>query len=307
MPALRLAALILFVTPIAACAQTPSDDDRRARIAENLQFRFEQLQGVPVEVVELGDSDVPGMDIGTLMIAGQNQMRFLVTEDDTQLFLLAAEPVDVSMTGADLEAQRAEMAQAESREARQRHAQLMALSRQAPSLGPDDAPVTVIEFSDFQCPFCARVVPTVKELLARYPEQVRVVFLDFPLNMHPWAEPAAIAAGCAARQSNAAFWSLHDYYFEAQGDITTANVIANSRRHLADTGINMEQWEVCATDQDSDAYTEVQARMRMSMNTAQSLGATGTPAFFINGRFLSGAQPIETFEEVVEQALADLD
>ncbi|NNE69876.1 MAG: thioredoxin domain-containing protein [Rhodothermales bacterium] len=232
-------------------------------------------------------------------------MRFLVTDDDTQLFLLAADPVDVSMTDAELAEERAQLAQAASSQARDRHAQLLSLSQDAPSLGPAAAPVTIIEFSDFQCPFCARVVPTVKELLAKYPDQVRLVFMDFPLNIHDWAEPAAIAAGCTARQSNDAFWALHDYYFANQDAITADNVIERSRSTSADFDLDMNLWDTCATDSMSEVHQLVRGRMQMAMRVAQSFGASGTPTFFVNGRFISGAQPLEAFEELVQQALVD--
>lgn len=301
--AVGLALLTTLVFPATADAQ--DSPERRVRIAENLKLRFEQLREATVVVVELGESGVVGMNIGTLVINGQNQMRFLVTDDDTRLFLLAAEAVDVSMSAEELAAENARLESQQTIQARQRHTQLLAMSQSAPSLGPDDASVTIIEFSDFQCPFCARVLPTVKQLLANYPDEVRLVFMDLPLSIHPWAEPAAIAAGCAAGQSDDAFWSLHDHYFDNQADITPENVIDQSRLAIVDSGINMEEWESCAADPDSQGYLEVQARIQFSMRTAQSLGANGTPAFFINGRFISGNQPLADFETLVQQALAD--
>lgn len=298
---LLLAATLLAPTNL----QAQDSQERRDRIAENLKYRFEQLRDASVAVVALSDAGIPGMSMGTLMINGQNQMRFLVNADDTSLFLLAADPVDVSMTEEELAAERERIAQAGAVEAQERHAQLLALSQGAPSLGPDDAPVTIVEFSDFQCPFCARVVPTIKELLAKYPDQVRLVFMDFPLNIHPWAEPAAIAAGCVAGQSNEAFWNLHDYYFENQEDITPENVIDRSRSVILEHDVNSEEWETCARDPASEVHSLIRGRMQMSMRVAQSFGASGTPTFFINGRFISGAQPLEALEELVQQALAD--
>ena len=298
-----LALLTTLISPLSADAQ--DSPERRVRIAENLKFRFEQLRESSVSVVELGVSAVDGMDLGTLVINGQSQMRFLITDDDKQLFLLAAEPVDVSMSAAELAAESARLLSQQAIQEQQTHAQLLAISQNAPSLGPDDASVTIIEFSDFQCPFCARVLPTVKQLLANYPDDVRLVFMDLPLNIHPWAEPAAIAAGCAARQSNDAFWTWHDHYFDRQADITPENVINQSRGALANAGINMEEWESCAADVNSPGYHEVQARVQFSMRTAQSLGANGTPAFFINGRFISGNQPLADFDALIQSALTD--
>ncbi|MFT4604026.1 MAG: protein-disulfide isomerase [Rhodothermales bacterium] len=296
-----LALLAAFAGPLTAVAQ--DSPERRVRIAENLKFRFEQLRDASVEVIELGQADVAGMALGTVVINSQNRMRFLVTDDDSQLFMLAAEAVDVSLSASELAEELKRLDSQQAVQAQQVHAQLLALSQNAPSLGPDDAAVTIIEFSDFQCPFCARVLPTVKQLLANYPDDVRLVFMDLPLNMHPWAEPAAIAGGCAAKQSETAFWSLHDHYFDNQADITAENVIDQSRRAVADSGINMEEWETCAVDTASEEHSEVKARMQFSMRTAQSLGANGTPAFFINGRFISGNLPLADFDAVVQEAL----
>lgn len=300
-----LLALILIFPACSAQARQTAEQARRARIAENLKFQFEQLREAQVTVTELEDAGIAGMDIGTLVIDNQNRLRFLVTRDDRQLFLLAADPVDVSKTREELEEELAQRGQAERDQARQRHAELLAASAGAPSRGPADAPVTIVEFSDFQCPFCARVVPTVEQVLEKYPDQVRLVFMHLPLSMHPWAEPAAVAAGCAARQSTDAFWSLHDFYFGNQDSVSPQNVMAVSRAQLDGAGLDLAQWNTCATDTTSVPHQEVLARVRASAAMAQQYGATGTPAFFINGRFVSGAQPLELFDEVIGQALSE--
>jgi len=173
------------------------------------------------------------------------------------------------------------------------------------SRGPDDAPVTIFEFSDFQCPYCARGFDTVEELLQRYPEEIRFVYLHYPLSNHNWAKPAAIASICAANQDDEAFWPLHDSYFRNQGDITPETVIEDSRRHLEGTGIDLDLWQTCALDMESADYLYAEAKVEASMEAAErDFGVTGTPAFFINGQRLSGAHPIETFEEIVQELLA---
>ncbi|MBT8401699.1 MAG: DsbA family protein [Rhodothermia bacterium] len=298
---------LMLIAPLAASAQPAgtngADADRRAQISENLQFRFEQLREAQVVVTELGEADVAGFDIGTVVINGRNAMRFLVTKDNTQLYLLAADPVDVSMTKSEVAAEFDRLEREALAEARQRHQQLKVLSKGKPSLGKSSAPVTIVEFSDFECPYCARVVPTVKELLEKYPDDVRIVFMHLPLDMHPWAEPAAVAATCAAQESNDAFWSLHDFYFENQGSIETDNVIDMSRSHLEGTEVDLVAWAECAGNSESTAYKEALSAVRASSETAKKYGATGTPAFFVNGRFLSGAQPLSAFEEIIEEIL----
>ncbi|MFT5145023.1 MAG: protein-disulfide isomerase [Rhodothermales bacterium] len=306
-PIILLLAVFVLVGCASPSAQAQEADaaSRKARIVENLKVRFAQLADASLQIMQLEDAGIPGMDIGTLLINNQNQARFLVTRDDTRLYMLAADAVDVSQTRAELEGAIARSALQEAAAARQRHVQLMALADGAPSLGPDSAPVTIVEFSDFQCPFCARATPTVKQLLAKYPEDVRLVFLDLPLNIHPWAEQAAVAGGCAARQSDAAFWSLHDYYFDNQAQIKPENVVQMTRDHVGTLSLDMDEWESCAVDTGSASYAEVLAKVRAHTATAQSLGITGTPAFFINGVLLSGAQPLEAFEAVVQQALSE--
>jgi protein-disulfide isomerase len=301
---MRILTFAILSTVLVQCSLAQSTDElRRQRIADNLQLRFEQLRGVPIRVTDLTDAGVAGFDLGTLLIDNQNQMRFLVTKDDTHLYLLAADAVDVSQTSEEIAAERERQARAEAVAADARHQQLLALIPGAPSLGNPDAPVTIVEFSDFQCPYCARVVPTVKELLERHPQEVRLVYMHLPLGIHPWAETAAIAAECVVRQSNEAFWQLHDYYFEAQGDITPENIAALTRDRLAETSVDLEQWDTCSSDATSAAHAEVAARVRMSVETASGLGANGTPAFFINGLFMSGAQPLSDFEALVQQAM----
>lgn len=301
-----LICLMLLATHSASAqsaATNGADADRREQISENLRFRFEQLREAQVVVTELGDADVAGFDLGTVVINGRNAMRFLVTKDNTQLYLLAADPVDVSMTKSEVAAEFGRLEREALAAARQRHQQLTVLAKGWPSMGKSSAPVTIVEFSDFECPYCARVVPTVKQLLEKYPDDVRIVFMHLPLAIHPWAEPAAVAATCAARESNDAFWSLHDFYFENQASIETDNLIDMSRSHLEGTGVDLASWTDCASNTESTTYKEALSSVRSSSETAKKYGATGTPAFFVNGRFLSGAQPLSAFEEIIEEVL----
>ena len=161
------------------------------------------------------------------------------------------------------------------------------------ALGPESAPVTIVEFSDFQCPYCSRVVPTLKELAARYPEQVRIVFRHLPLDFHAQARGAAQASICAGQQGQ--FWEYHDLLF--------ANQRAMGRDQLSSyatgLGLDMELFESCMTAPETDALVAA------DLEAAERLGATGTPAFFINGIFLNGAQPLEVFDELVQEELAD--
>jgi len=160
-----------------------------------------------------------------------------------------------------------------------------------PSLGPSSAPVTLIEFSDFQCPFCARAVPTLKALREKYPDELRVIYRHMPLDFHPHARPAAIASACAEAQGQ--FWAYHDRLFEQQRALAPEDLIA----HAEAIGLETESFKACQESAETAALVDADQK------AAEALGATGTPAFFINGIFLSGAQPFEVFQAVIEEEL----
>ncbi len=161
----------------------------------------------------------------------------------------------------------------------------------SPSKGPADAPITIVEFSDFQCPYCGRVGPTLDRLLKEYPGQVRVVYKHLPLSFHKDALPAAKASIAAGRQGK--FWEMHDLLFQNQRQLKEAKF-----KELATSlGLDLDQFE--RDYKSADVATEV----AQDMNEARRLGVTGTPGFFINGRFTSGAKPYDSFKALVEAEL----
>jgi len=160
-----------------------------------------------------------------------------------------------------------------------------------PALGPADAPVTIVEFSDFNCPFCQRVVPTLKALGQRYPERLRIVFRHFPLEMHPRARAIAEAAVCADEQD--AFWAFHDGVFEKAEPMGDAAILA-----LAEgLGLDRGALEACLASGRGAAVVE------QDIADGKAAGVTGTPAFFVNGIRLSGAQPVDAFVKLIEREL----
>lgn len=160
-----------------------------------------------------------------------------------------------------------------------------------PSLGPVDASVTLIAFSDFQCPYCARVEPTLAQLRQRYPKDLRVVFRDFPLPMHEEAAKAAEAGGCADEQGQ--FWPMHERLFANPKALSVDDL----KRHAAELGLNQEAFASCL---DSGRRA---AEVQEDIQAGVAAGVTGTPAFFVNGRFLNGAQPLSAFVEAIEDEL----
>jgi protein-disulfide isomerase len=163
----------------------------------------------------------------------------------------------------------------------------------SPARGAADAPVTIVEFSDFHCPFCRKVQPVLTELLSRYGDRVRLVYKDFPIdNLHPQARAAAEAARCAGEQGK--FWEYHDRVYAGPTDGSPAALRAMAEA----VGLILRVFDEC---QSSRKY---QAAVQKDLQEGAGLGITGTPGFFINGRFLSGAQPIEAFVRVIEEELA---
>jgi protein-disulfide isomerase len=162
-----------------------------------------------------------------------------------------------------------------------------------PARGPDTAPVTIVEFTDYECPYCRQhFLKTLPLVLAQYGDRVRYVVMNFPLSrLHPDALGAAEAAECAADQGR--FWEYHDRLFVASElDRATLGSIA-AQMHLDSTAF--------ATCVDTRATAE---RVAGHLAQARSLGATGTPTFFVNGRVLHGAYPFESFKVVIDSALA---
>lgn len=164
-----------------------------------------------------------------------------------------------------------------------------------PSKGPADAPITLVEFSDFECPFCVRVLPTLEQVRQTYGDQVRIVYRHFPLHaIHPNAQLSAEASMCADAQGQ--FWEMHDAIFEARGKAGAAEL----KTMAAELGMDPEVFDGCL---DSGEFRD---RVGEDLDAGRQAGVTGTPALFINGRFLSGAQPYNVVSRVIDDELARL-
>ena len=162
-----------------------------------------------------------------------------------------------------------------------------------PAKGPADAPVTIVEFSDFQCPFCKQVVPTLHQITQKYGDQVRLVFRQFPLtSIHPFAQKAAEAALCANEQGK--FWEMHDAMFGDQSklEVSALKVTASN------LGVDKAKFDECL---DSGRFAQ---RVKDDEKAGTLVGVSGTPALFINGRALSGAQPYDAVTQVIDEELA---
>lgn len=162
-----------------------------------------------------------------------------------------------------------------------------------PSKGPKDAPITIIEFTDYQCPFCSRVRPTVSELVGIYGNKVQYVLRDFPLEFHPNATKAAEAATCAGDQDK--YWEYSDILWMNQKSLEVPNL----KKYAANVSLDQKKFDECL---DSGKYT---AEVQKDLEAGKKVGVSGTPTFFINGQMISGAQPKEAFQEIIDQALKE--
>ncbi|MCG5052372.1 MAG: thioredoxin domain-containing protein [Myxococcales bacterium] len=162
----------------------------------------------------------------------------------------------------------------------------------SPSRGPKNAPVTMVVFSEFQCPFCSRIKPTLDAIEQEYKGKVRIVFKHFPLDFHQNAKPAAMASMAAAEQGK--FWEMHDKLFANQQSLDRASL----EKYAQEIGLDMNKFK---TALDSNKFASA---IEEDVKLGQSVGVNGTPATFINGRKIGGAYPLDTFKKVLEQELA---
>lgn len=162
-----------------------------------------------------------------------------------------------------------------------------------PAKGPAKAPVTIVEFSDMQCPHCQKVAPMVDSLLAQEPD-AHFVFQNFPLPSHNWALKAAGYVDCVGRASNEAVWKFIAKTFEDQANITEANADEKLKAIATASGANADEVAACAVK------PETKSRIEASVALGRSVGVNGTPSIYINGRGLSGGVPVDTLKKIVD-------
>ena len=165
----------------------------------------------------------------------------------------------------------------------------------SPFTGDKDAKVTIVEFSDFQCPFCAKGADLLKKIKAKYGKKVKVAFKQFPLPFHNHAEQAAVASLCANEQSTDLFWKMHDEMFANQETALDPEGLKKTAKKI---GAKMDVFEKCL------AENKHLAQVKAEMEEGKKIGVKSTPTFFVNGQLVSGAQPLEVFAEIIDEELA---
>jgi protein-disulfide isomerase len=168
----------------------------------------------------------------------------------------------------------------------------VAVEAKGPSRGPEKAPITIVEFSDFECPYCGRGEEVISEVLRAYPEKIRLYYRDFPLPMHPNAPKSAEAAHCAGDQGK--YWEMHAKLFANQ----RALEIPALKGYAKSLNLDTAKFDKCL---DSGEKAKI---VEEAHKAGTELGVNGTPAFFVNGIMISGAQPFDAFKEIIDGELA---
>ncbi len=265
----------------------------KQKVLSYIRELYPQLQGVSLKDFQKS-SDLPYYK-GTVRFTAQGRVSegyFYVSKDGR--YLIIGEIFDMSVNPA--KAQWLKMSQG----ADKRMAMINLKNR--PFRGNPNASVVVIEYSDFQCPFCKRAFDTIEnKLLQEYGDRIKFVYKNLPLtSIHPWAMKAAIAATCAFQQSHEAFWGMHDRLFKNQGVINTENLRSKVEAFGKELNLDTKKLLACFDNEETRAMVEA------DMKEAQSLGITGTPQFVINGVLLrSGVLPYQELKQFVEMALAN--
>jgi len=161
-----------------------------------------------------------------------------------------------------------------------------------PFIGPADAPVTIVQFAEFQCPYCGKAKEIIDQVMEKYPNKIKMVHRDFPLSFHDRAIPAAVAANCAGEQGQ--YWPMYEVLMSNQRALTESDLSG----YAIKLGVDMDKWNTCRKDPAQEK--EVQA----DFEDGSRAGVQGTPAFFINGIFLNGAVPLEKFTAIIDAELA---
>ncbi len=228
------------------------------------------------KIVQIRPSEIPGLaevSINLTTSQGSNQSRLLVSSDGKHAIngdILAFGPKPFEENRAKLEK-----------------------GVNGPAKGPAKAAVTIVEFSDMQCPHCQKASPVIDQLLAQEPD-AHFVFQNFPLPMHNWAEKAADYVDCIGRASNDAVWKFIQKTFDDQTNITESNADEKLKAIATASGANADEISACA------AKPDTKARIEVSMALGKSVGVNGTPTLFVNGRAVSGGAPVEVLKKIVD-------
>lgn len=285
----RFCALVLLFC-FGCAAQAPSPELNR-RIEQNVRSYYNVPAGIKLTIGARSPSDFPGYD--NVLVTFDNgekkqDQKFLISKDNKTLLRvtrmdLTQDPYQATMNKIDLNGR--------------------------PVRGNKDAKVTIVNYDDFECPFCARMHETLTEdILKKYGDRVRIIYKDYPLaEIHPWAKHAANDANCLAAQSNDAYWGFADYMHANQRQITSqAKSLAEQEANI--DRITLDQAQKARIPADTvQACIKAQSdkQLQASIEEADKLGVSATPTLFINGYKIDGAVPAEELHAAIDNALRD--
>jgi protein-disulfide isomerase len=271
------------VAPAASPATVPSDPSRDAALKAFVQKRFRIPNFDEIKLGPMTATPIAGIFARAMTVSndkGQTARVELFT-DKEQTKLIIGQYLDLSQDPwgrTDL---------------RPLHLD------DRPMLGPADAPITIIEFADFECPFCARAFGEIETLVnTSYKGKVRLIFKNYPLNGHPWARTAAVGAECARLQNPQDFWTFARYFYSNQGKISVANVKQQSDNLAAKLGLDRQVFDACM------AGTSAPQRIQQDETDANAVRVTSTPTFFVNGIPIVGLPEGKVFDFVINSELA---
>jgi len=232
--------------------------------------------GEPANIEDFKDSPVKGLKMGSLGVRGQS-LPVVISDDGKQIVFgelldSTVDPLKETMGKISLE--------------------------EVPVKGDANAQVTIVEYSDFQCPFCKRATDMLPGIMEEYDGKLRVFYKQLPLPNHNWAKGAAIASVCAGKQGNEKFWEFHDLIFENQRTITIDNSKDEFNGFAKKIGLNADEFDKCLKS------PEVAQRIQQEVAEAQSIGVNSTPTFVVNGMIVPGANP-EGIKSAIEVSLAE--
>lgn len=233
------------------------------------------ILGEPIDTEKFEDTQITGIKKGTISI-GRQPFPILMSKDGR--FLIAGELIDSTVNPLEETMKKISL-------------------KDVPVKGDKNAKVTIVEYSDFQCPFCKRATDMLPPILKEYDGKVKLVYKQFPLPSHPWARDAAIASICAYEQGNDYFWKLHDELFGKQKEITVERSKEQFKAFAKGIGLDAGRFEACVNS------PQTAARVENEIKEGQSIGVNSTPTFVVNGMPVIGANP-EGLKAAIEASLS---
>ncbi len=278
---MRVRTMFVLASVLTLGMLVPAHADTNDQLIKYYRKKANVPPAQKMTVTDVKDSSIKGAKQGTLLIGdapAQKKVTFTASPDMKYVVFGDVEDVTVDPS-------KAVMAKINL--------------KGEPSRGPANAKVTLVEFSDFQCPFCSKGYSTIEtQVLKDYGDKVKFYYKNYPLPFHPWATPAAIAAECAKQQKPEAFWSVYKGFFDNQKDITADNIKEKALSFAANDKIDAAKFNDCFDNK------KTADKVKADQAEGASVGVTGTPSFVINGRLIVGAQPYDNFKNIIDDELS---